>query len=69
MNVTKQQLVDALTFCANGYRFPRFCHNCVLTPFCPSDDRDTYTCATCINNMLLAALEFIDECETNHDCV
>lgn len=59
--VTREQLLAAVSFCAEGHRFPGDCTQCPLLPF-NSDGRCFCTsCISCIGNLLHAMREYIQK--------
>lgn len=59
--VTREQLLAAVSFCAEGHRFSGDCTQCPLLPF-NSDGRCFCTsCTSCIENLLHAVREYIQK--------
>lgn len=56
--VTREQLLAAVSFCAEGRRFTGDCTQCPLLPF-NSDGR--CFCTSCIGNLLHAMREYIQK--------
>ena len=56
--VTREQLLAAVSFCAEGHRFSGDCTQCPLLPF-NSDWR--CFCTSCIGNLLHAMREYIQK--------
>ena len=56
--VTREQLLAAVSFCAEGHRFSGDCTQCPLMPF-NSDGR--CFCTSCIGNLLHAMREYIQK--------
>ena len=57
-DVTREQLLTAVSFCADGRRFTGDCAQCPLLPF-NSDGR--CFCTSCIENLLHAVREYIQK--------
>lgn len=57
-DVTREQLLVAVSFCAEGHRFTGDCTQCPLMPF-NSDGR--CFCTSCIGNLLHTVREYIQK--------
>lgn len=57
-DVTREQLLAAVSFCAEGHRFSGGCAQCPLLPF-NSDGR--CFCTSCIGNLLHTVREYIQK--------
>lgn len=62
MKATKQQLIAAMAFCAEGRRFTGDCPRCPLFPYCDFAGG----CTDCVGNVLRDMLEILKE-GTNDD--
>lgn len=57
-DVTREQLLAAVSFCAEGHRFSGDCTQCPLMPF-NSDGR--CRCTFCIENLLHTVRDYIEQ--------
>ena len=57
-DVTREQLLAAVSFCAEGHRFSGDCMQCPLMPF---NDDGRCRCTSCIANLLPAVRDYIQK--------